>query len=286
MLTVRQLLLVSEPQGEELHVASLLAQYRARPLSVKSAAAAYERQRFVVFVSLVSARVLTLPAVHSMDDLTRAAQGPDGQMSGPEILALSSALRDQGLSLRLLDPDRRRAVIIGNAPSLVNAPATEVNNTNLLKVQDKYAAVEAGGGVVAGFGLFLMGAGAPVAGAAVFGFGAGLVFGAALMDYLHDTSPAHKSDSQETTPVLDDLGPDGPADQTLDVPNAVAIGDAPGGFNVEGVLTQIGDFAIDFAVDMVISDLPVGIDPVSGDFVPGGEGDVGGGEDGGLLPVG
>jgi hypothetical protein len=106
------------------------------------------------------------------------------------------------------------------------------------------------------------------------------------MDYLHDTGPAHKSDSQETTPVLDDLGPNGPPDQTLDVPNAVAIGDAPSGFNVEGVLTQIGDFAIDFAVDMAISDLPVGIDPVTGDFLAGGEGGEGGEGGGGLPPVG
>jgi hypothetical protein len=298
MLTTRQALVVSGQNGDTLHLNALLTEFPARPLSLKSVITAYEKQRLVVFVSLVSTKVFRSPGVLSMDEVIQASIGAQGQMDGREVLALSSKLREQGLSLRVLDRDLRKAAIIGTAPSLVNAPTTVVNDGNLLKIQDRFAGAEAAGGIAAGVGgviiaiAFIPEPFSPVLliiGGVLLGGGAGFGIGAGVMDILHDTPPPPKSNSPETSTTPNDAGPDGPDGQTIELPNAVAVGSPPDGFSTDGVLQQLGDIAIDFSVDFVLSDLPVGFDPVNGDGLPGyGDGGDGGGagDDGDIIPVG
>jgi hypothetical protein len=297
MLTLRQLLIVSgQNSGEILDTAKLRAQYPARPLSLTSLARGVEKQRIIVFVTLVSTRVFRTHNIESMADLATAGRTVDALISASEVMALSEMFRQQGISLRLVSRDRQSFALVGLVPSLVNAPTTLVDQGNLLHVRDKFSGGEAVGGIAAGVGGVLIGialaTSAPVwvlpVGAALLGFGAGFGITAGIMDILHDSAPAPRSDSQDDSATPNDLGPDGPG-ETIEVPNAVAIGSPPEGLDTPGVLDELGDFAIDFSVDMVLSDLPVGFDPGSGAGFPGGplggEGN-GEGEGGGFNPLG
>lgn len=297
MLTIGQLLIISGPNpGQELSTNVLRSKFPARPLSLKSVIAGYEKQRLVLFVRLVSIKIFRSQDIQSMADLARASQSVDGKPDASQVLALSSTLRKQGLSLRLLDKDLQRAAIIGLAPALVNVPATAINEGNLLHVRDKFSGGEAIGGAVIGVGAVLIGVAlsvtAPVwvlpVGAALLGFGAGFTITTGIMDILHDNPPVPRSDSLESTPMLNDVGPDGPDGETIEIPNAVAVGSPPEGFNTDGVLKQLGDFAINFSIDIALSDLPVGFDPDTGAGLPGfpgGDGGDGGDVGDGGLPV-
>lgn len=268
----------------------------ARPLSLRSVIAAYEKQRFVVFVTLVSTRVLRLPNIRTMDDLLNAANGIDGKIDGHEVLALSSWLRQQGLSLRLLDKDLRRAAIIGTVPSLVNVPTLPINSGNLLHVLDVssgVAQVAGGAGIVGGTLIAIGLATGPIgwialAGVVVAGAAAGTFIGSGIFDIQQgDPKPTPRSDSNDSNSTPNDLGPDGPAGETIELPNAVALGSPPDGLNTDGVLQELGDFAVDFSVDMALSDLPVGFDAGTGAGLPGiGGGYSGDGGDGGFNPFG
>lgn len=163
------------------------------------------------------------------------------------------------------------------APSLVNAPTTVVDDGSILHVQDKFSGGEAIGTAATGAGAVLIGLAlastAPVwvlpVGAALLGFGTGFTITAGIMDILHDSAPAPRSDSQDSIPTPNDLGPDGPGGETIEIPNAVAIGSPPDGSNTDGILRELGEFAISFSVDIVLSDLPVGFDPSTGSGLPG-----------------
>jgi hypothetical protein len=285
MLTIGQLLVIAGPNpGQELSTNVLRSKFPARPLSLKSVIAGYEKQRLVLFVGLVSIKIFRSQNIQSMADLARASQSVDGKPDASQVLALSSTLRKQGLSLRLLDKDLQRAAIIGLAPALVNAPATAINEGNLLHVRDKFSGAEAIGGAVIGVGAVLIGAAlavtAPVwvlpVGAGLLGFGAGVTITSGILDILHDSTPAPRSDSLDSTPTPNDLGTDGPSNETIEIPNAVAVGSPPEGFNTDSVLQQLSDFSVDFSVDLVLSDLPVGFDPVTGAGLPGFPGGDGG----------
>ena len=298
MLTVRQLLVVSgQNSGDTLNTNALRAEFPVRPLSLRSVITAYEKQRLVVFVSLISTRVLLLPHIRTMDDLLEAAKGVNGQIDGSEVLALSSRLHEQGLSLRLLDKGLRRAAIIGTVPALVNVPTIPINNGNLLHVLDVSGGVAqvAGGVGIAGGTLIAIGlATGPigwitVAGVLVSGAAAGTLIGNGIFDiWQGDPKPVPRSDSNDNNSTPNDLGSDGPGDETIEIPNAVALGSPPDDLNVDEVLQQLGDFTVDFSVDMVLSDLPVGFDTSTGAGLPGipsGDGE-GGGDGGDLNPFG
>ena len=102
---------------------------------------------------------------------------------------------------------------------------------------------------------------------------------------MHDNRSEPRSDSTESAPTPNDLGEPG---EPIEIPNAVAVDIPPDDFNIDGVLQELGDFAIDFSVDMVLSDLPMGFDTSTGTGVPGvrvpGEEDNGDG--GGSNPFG
>jgi hypothetical protein len=89
MLTVRQLLVVSgQNSGETLNTNALRTEFPARPLSLKSVITAYEKQRYVVFVSLISTKILLRsPNIRSMAELLEASKRTDGQMLGSEVRA-------------------------------------------------------------------------------------------------------------------------------------------------------------------------------------------------------
>jgi hypothetical protein len=297
MLTIRQLLIVSgQNPGGTLNTNALLAELRPRPLSLKSVISAFEEQRFVIFVSLVSAKILGSHSLLSMDDFAQAAISAEGQMNSHEVLALSSNLREKGLSLRLLDKNLRRAAIVGLASSLVNAPTIPLNNANLLKIQDKFSGGEAIGGAIAAGGAIVVGIGltatAPVwvlpVGLVIATFGLTFTITTGVMDILHDSQPPPRSNSDEINSTPNDLGPDGMDGETIEIPNAVAIGSPPDDLNIDSVLQDLGDFSVDFTVDLVLSDLPVGFDTNTGGGLPGipveNENDDGG--DGGIFPFG
>ena len=127
LLTARQALIVSRQNAaDSLHTNALLAEFPGRPLSLRSVIRAYESQRILVFVTLISTKVFLSPNITSVGQLIQASHGADGQMIGQEVLAPSSKLREQCLSLRVLDKDLRRAAIVGTSISLVTAPTTAV----------------------------------------------------------------------------------------------------------------------------------------------------------------
>jgi hypothetical protein len=297
MLTVRQLLVVSGQNGAALNTNALLAEFPARPLSLKSVITAYEKQRLIVFVSLISTRVLLLPHLRTMDDLLEAAKGVNGQVDSSEVLALSSRLHEQGLSLRLLDKGLRRAAIIGTVPALVNVPTIPINDGNLLHVLDVSSGVTQVGGGLGIIGGTLLAIGlatgpigwVAVTGAVVAGAGGGFLIGTGIFEiWQGDPKPVPRSDSNDNNSTPNDLGSDGSGGETIEIPNAVAFGSPPDDLNVDGVLQQLGDFAVDFSVDMVLSDLPVGFDAGTGAGLPGIPDGNGGddGDGGGLNPFG
>lgn len=294
MLTLRQLLIVSGQDLEVLDTAKLRAQYPARPLSLASVTRGVEKQRIVVFVKLVSTRVFRTHNITSLADLALASRTVDALINASEVMALSEMFRQQGISLRLVSRDQQSFALVGLVPSLVNAPTTLVDSSNLIHVRDKFSGGEAVGGIAAGAGGVLIGIAlattAPVwvlpVGAVLLGFGAGFGITTGIMDILHDSTPPPRSDSQDNSVTPNDLGPEGPG-EPIEVPNAVAIGSPPEGLDTTGVLQELGDFSLEFSVDMVLSELPVGFDPGSGAGFPGGPlGDEGEGEGGGFNPFG
>lgn len=292
MLTLRQLLIVSGPAaGGALTTDILRARHPVRPLSVASVAHGVEQQRLALFVTLASTRIFTRHPIASMDELAQAARTVDGIVQPAEILALSAAFKQQGISLRLINHLTQTFVLVALVPSLVDAPVTVVNSGNLIQIRDKFSGAEAVGGITAGVGGLIIGiavtVSAPVwvlpVGAFLLGFGVGVGITAGIMDIAHDSTPPPRSDSQQNIITPNDLGPDGPPGESIEVPNAVVIG-TPNGVNVDGILRELGDFSVDFSVDMILADLPTGFDPIT-DGIPSG-GVPGDGGDGGLTPIG
>jgi hypothetical protein len=309
MLTLRQLLVASGNGSDALHASTLLAQFSPRPLSVRSVITAIEKQRIVLIVELISTKVLALPDVKTVPDVLRVGATPAGRPSAEEFLAFSRELREYNLSLRLLTKDLRYAAIVGEVPELVNAPAGVVNDGNFITVKDKYSGASSIGGGIATFGAGMFAIGtlptpaSPallIIGSAAFGLGAGIMIGAGVLDMMQGTPPPPKAHSPQSSSTPNEAGPDGPdgldtpQGDNLEVPNAVALGTPPDGLETDGMLQQLGDFAVDFTVDMALSDLPIGFDPANGHGLPGfpdlggdqeGSGGPGGG-DTGFYPVG
>jgi hypothetical protein len=302
MLTIRQLLILSgQSGGDTLNTNALLAPLRPRPLSLKSVISAFEKQRVLLFVSLVSPRLLQSRRFASISDLLEASKGSEGQINASEILALSTKLREHGLSLRVLDKELRRAAIIGTVPSLFTVLTVPLSDSNLPQIFDvlepgpgafvAVGAVEVAGSVLAilflpelSIGILLVAVTWAALGSIAMGIG--------LADLLGPSKdapkPAPQADSTDTNTTPNDIGSDDPAGEPIEIPNAVAFGSPPDDFNLDGVLQDLGDFSVDFTVDMVLSDLPVGFDANTGGGLPGIPGENGGddGGGGGFNPFG
>lgn len=296
MLTLRQTLIVSGPgTGGALTTSFLRAQHLVRPLSLASVARGLEQQRLVVFVTLASTRIFSRRTITSMAELDQAARTVDALLRPAEIEDLAEMFKQRDISLRLVDHAQQLFALLALVPSLVNAPATVVDPGNLIHIRDKFSGGEAVGGIAAGAGGVLIGVAlavtAPVwvlpVGAALFGFGVGFGITAGIMDIVHDSTPPPRSDSQDHSSTPNDLGPDGvPTDESIETPNAVAIGVPPADLDVSSLVNDLGDLSIDFSIDMVLSDLPTGFDSTTGG-ISGGVGLPGeGGDDSGLNPYG
>jgi len=79
-----------------------------------------------------------------------------------------------------------------------------------------------------------------------------------------------------------EVSPDDSDENSIDLPNAVAIGDPPNGLDVNGLLNTVGNGALD-----IILGLPIGWDPDTGTELPGlGSDDPAGGAGDDGNPVG
>jgi hypothetical protein len=78
----------------------LVQSFQLHPLSLSSVIAAYEQQRRVYFVNLISPGILLSDEVQSFDDLVRLADGPLGQMDQTEVKLLAADLEARGVFLR------------------------------------------------------------------------------------------------------------------------------------------------------------------------------------------
>lgn len=288
MLTVRQLLAASGQISGDLHTNALPRQFVGKSLSLRSAIALYEKQQRIYFVSLVSPRILLSNDVHTFEDLMRLSSSPEGQMTKDEVEALTSDLERAGILLRLVDKDFRHGALIGTVPALANAPAVEVNGQNFVQVRDKYGSLEAiGGGIVSAGGAFI-GVGSVLGpswlligvGIGITGWGLAFLAVIGILDLMQDNTPLITP--SQNTKKSEVESPDGQADasdqDTIEIPDAVAIGDPPKGFDVDKIVTDLGDSAL----DQILSDIPVGWDPDTGTGIPLGGGDFGGqGDEGG-----
>jgi len=206
-------------------------------------------------------------------------------MNRDEVVALTTNLENYGVLVRLVDKDFRHAALIGTVSSLVSVPTTIVDGQNFVQIKDKYSGGEAIGTTVAAVGavLLTMSSAPPamlIVGAALLGLGTGFAISTGVMDILHDSSPAPTKESPDKTKSeMDspDSQPDDGGDQdTIEIPNAVAIGDPPQGLDVDNLLTDLSDFSL----DLILSDIPVGWDPDTGTGIPLGGADLGGQEGG------
>lgn len=290
MLTLRQLFAVSGVNSS----AGLVQKFGLQPLSVASVIKAYEQQRQICFVNLVSPRILLSGEVQSYSDLVRLYPGPLGQMNRIEVQGLSQYLEAQGLYLRYVSKDLRRAAVFGSVPSLVSVPAAPVNDGNLIALQDAYSgATKVGTGIIAGGTVIISVTVAPALpaagetflfiGAAAVAIGAGFLIGVGIAEIVDDLRPPAlppKQPSSENTDVPNDTG-DGDTGN-IEVPSAVAVGNPDNGIDVNGLLSQLATSSL----DELLNNLPVGWDSDAGVGLPGiGAGDLGG-DGGGGLPGG
>ena len=217
----------------------------------------------------------------------RLAPDYHGQVDQSEVIALSTLLESHGVLLRAVDKHFRQAAIVGTVASLVSVPGTIVNGQDFITVKDKYAGAEAIGGAVAGGGALIVAipgvvAVSPEAAVALFMIGSviaaagiGWTIGVGVMDILQNSPPPPSTPSPDKTKSEVDSPdvPEGDDPNTIEIPNAVAIGDPPNGFDVDSVVTEVGNLA----VDLIMADLPIGWDPDAGSRLPElGDGDLGG----------
>ena len=136
MLTVGELFMLS---GQDSG-ADLVQYLQVKPLSIASAIRAYEKQRRIYFVTLISPQVLMSGEVKTVDDISSVGAGPLGQMTQTEVQALASALEENGVYLRYVDKNLRTATMIGTVANLEAIAAVPLTNATLLPVLDEISA--------------------------------------------------------------------------------------------------------------------------------------------------
>jgi hypothetical protein len=283
MLTLQQLFKASGLNSG----GALLANFDVQPLSLASVIESYEQQRQAYFVKLISPTILLSDQVNSFADFNRLCDGPLGQMDQPEVTAFSAYLDSIGLYLRYVSKDLRRAVIFGDVPALVNAPAAPLNDGNFVTIKDNSSgAIKVGTGVIA-TGTVIVSTvvaappavaagteGALILGVAVVALGAGFLIGYGLAELLDKDPPPPNVPSSDNTNVPNETDENDSGD--VDVPNAVAVGNGDNGIDVQGMVDTLADGAL----DEVMSTFPIGWDSGSGTSLPG-IGDFGDGSSGG-----
>jgi len=264
-------------------------------LSLKSIIAAYEKQRLVVFVTLISTRLMGSVHAHSVPELLQALQDSDGQPDRSEVQALAATLQEHGLLLRLVDKNLRRAAIIGTPPALASVPSVVIDGQNLTHIKDWFsgaAATASGVALGAGFIVTIALAGpttlaaAPtvllLGGSFALGAAAGALVGLGINEMLYSDPPPPRSNSPQSDSTPNEVGPNGEGGGTIEIPNSVAIGSPPDGLDTGDLLQELGDFSLDF----VLADIPVGWDEDAGQAFPGLGGGVDGGDGGDFDPFG
>lgn len=258
--------------------AALVQNFGVQPLSLASVIKSFEQQRQAYFVKLISPNVLLSKDVNSLADVRRVADSPLGQLTKAEVAAFSTYLEGFGLFMRYVSKDLRRAVIFGDVPSLVSVPAAVVNDGNFITTKDASAgATKVGTGLVS-FGtvlitLIVAGPAAAAAGsealliggAVVVTTGAGFLIGYGLAELLNDTPapPPPKKPSSDNTDFPNQV--DGEDFGDVDVPDAVAFGSPDNGIDVDQMVGQLGDGAL----EEIVSNIPIGWDSDSGAAMPG-----------------
>src|SRR5689334_6297183 len=123
MLTMRQLLIAADNTfSSPLSARHLLTNSKGQPLSIRRWISAYEIQRRMYFIRLMSPDVLFSSNVNTFDELMlrlTGELGPPtlGQPTPESIKALAEYLRKQGILLRFVEKDFQRAAVIGTVQS-------------------------------------------------------------------------------------------------------------------------------------------------------------------------
>jgi hypothetical protein len=282
MLTMKQMFKASGMQSG----ADLLGFFGVHPLSVRSVISSYSQQRQAYAVKLISPNILLSDQVNSFSDFQRLQDGPLGQMSQSEVTDLAAYLEGIGIYLRYVNKDLRRAVLIGDVPSLANAPAAPINDGNFITIKDASSgATKVGTGVIAG-GTVIIGtvAAGPAAaaagaegvlflGAAVVAFGVGFLISWGVLEIIYDSPPQPQKPSSDNTNVPNET--DDGEDGDVDVPSAVAFGTPENGIDPEQLVNELATGTL----DEILSSLPIGWDSDSGTSLPG-IGDFGGDDSG------
>jgi len=293
MLTVKEMFLAADVASG----ASLLLKFPFHPLYLSSVSRAYEQQTRIYFVSLVSVRALISDTVKSYSDFVSACQGPLGQMNASEVSKLKQDLEGQGLYLRYISTDLRRAALVGSVYSLSAAKGIPIDPDNFIKIKS-----DPSGADDIATGSALLGGAMTAAGAAtldppLFWFGLAVTLGSGnyfltkgILKLLYGTPPQPSPPKQEPSSENSDT-PNDPNDfgdptngDDIEVPKAVAIGDEEPGIDVDGLVQQLGTHILNDILD----DLPLGWDADAGSPIPtigpppsdGGSGD----DDGGGFP--
>jgi predicted phage tail protein len=288
MLTVKQLLVASGQSSREvMHVNGLRQQIAGPrgPFSLAKVIAAYANQRRVYFVSMTSANILLSDDVQTFNDLVSLSPDFHGELTKSEVETFAANLENFGVLLRFVDKNLRQAAIIGTVASINSVPTVTVDAQNFITVKDWFAGASKVGTGLGAVGTVLItialaptlaagGEAILVVGAVGVAIGAGIVVGAGIAEMLQDDPPTPQKPSSDNT-SNDVDSPDGPlvpGDQdTIEIPNAVAVGDPPNGVQVDDLLTDVGDFALDLA----LANIPIGWDPDAGVGLPGlGSGDL------------
>jgi hypothetical protein len=250
-------------------------------LSITKLSEAFGSQRWIVFVDLISPSILKSNDVNSFADLVRLAPDYHGLMSRDELAEFSNWLVGKGLSLRFVDKNLRRAAIVGTAVSLVEAPVVPINDGTFIGIRDNGDYV-ATGVIAIGGAIVAVGAAGPIVGlggeAAASAVVIGSLFVVGAAGYFiykglfpdEPVPPPPRTPSRSRGGTRSALDPDDgqgetpPADEdnanSVEVPNAVAVGDPPDGVDLDGLVTDLGEMSL----SEILETLPIGWDPDTG----------------------
>jgi hypothetical protein len=288
MLTVKEMFLAADvPSG-----AALLQKFQFHPLYLSSVSRAYEQQVCVCFVDLISMRALLSDQVKSYDDFVNACRGALGQMTISEVTTLKESLEAQGIFLRYISKDLRRAALVASTYTLSTAPATPIDGDSFITVKDDAVGdIAAGGailgGVIFGIGLATQNPWLIYGGGGTMSFAGGYLLGRGLYTLLHPPDgqkPKPTSENDDTPNDPNDLG-DPNSGEDIETPKAVVMGDEEDGIDTDGLLQTLATNVLDDVLD----DLPLGWDADSGSPMnsigppPPSGGD--GGDDGFPVPI-
>jgi hypothetical protein len=242
------------------------------------AAATVGKQRRIIYLALVSPKVFDSDQVHSFEDLIHLQNDLSVRMARSEIDAFKDHLESHGLFLRLVDKSFSSCAIVGSTLAMSAVQVVPLDAQSFLTIKDAVSgAKDIAAGIIAVGAIVATAAaaGPPVAGVlgitaanaglvfevgvALTALGAGILIGVGLGEI-----PVPANAPIQQAPLGPHDGGTSEAD-SVDIPDAIAIGDPPNGFDADAALTDLGNLAL----DLTLVQIPVGWDSDAGVALPG-----------------